>query len=155
MSGGQRKANDRNREHEADQSERGGGMCASVNLPLHRYGQHLTADDGEKISRHIKVEVGKAKGGIGIVRRRSDWRNGRRRFVLIHESARAERARERLASGVRVASEVLNNEGRGRHPISVIPSASEGPLQNSWITQANLGTQACTREVSRRLRGSG
>ena len=93
-------------------SERGGGMCAPVNFPLHRYGQHLTADDGEKISRHIEIEIGKAKGGIGIVRRRSDGRNDWRRFVLIHESARAERARERLASGVRVASEVLHNEGR-------------------------------------------
>jgi hypothetical protein len=89
------------------------------------------------------------------VRRQSDWRNGRRRFVLIHESARGERARERLASGVRVASELLNNEGRAHHPISVIPSASEGRHQNSWITQANLGTQPCTREVPRRLRGSG
>ena len=155
MSGGQRKANDWNREHQADQSERGGGMCAPVDLPLHRYGQHLAADDGEKISRHIEIEVGKAKGGIGIVRRESDGRNGRRRFVLIHESARGKRARERLASGVRVASEVLNNEGRAHHPISVIPSASEGPHQNSWITQANLGTQPCTREVPRRLRGSG
>src|SRR6185312_4309974 len=39
------------------------------------------------------------------------------------------RARERLASGVPVASEVLNNEGRPHHSISVIPSASEGPNQ--------------------------
>src|SRR6476659_2835465 len=107
MSGGQRKANDWNREHQADQSKRGGGMCAAVNLPFHRYGQHLTADDGEKISRHIEIEVGKAKGGVGIVRRRSEGRNGRRRFVLIHEKCARERARERLASGVRVASEVL------------------------------------------------
>ena len=155
MSGGQRKANDRNGEDQTNQTERGGGMCAPVNLPLHRHGQHLAADDGEKISRHIEIEVGKAKGGVGIVRGPSDWRNGRWRFVLIHESAGAERARERLASGVRVASEVSNNEGRGHHPISVIPSASEGPHQNSWITQANSGTQPCTREVPRRLRGSG
>jgi len=73
-------------------------MCAPVNFPLNRYGQHLTADDGEKISRHIEIEVGKAKGGIGIVRRESNGPNGRRCFVLVHESARAERARERLAS---------------------------------------------------------
>jgi hypothetical protein len=90
------------------------------------------------------------------VRRRSEGRNGRRRFVLIHaKCARRERARERLASGVRVASEVLNNEGRGHHPISVIPSASERPHQNSRITQANLGIQPCTREIPRRLRSSG
>jgi hypothetical protein len=88
------------------------------------------------------------------VRRESDGPHGRRCFVLIHERARAKRARERLASGVRVASEALNNEERVHHPISVIPSASEGPHQNSWITQANLGTQPCTREVPRRLRGS-
>src|SRR5207244_5724261 len=127
----QRKANDRNREDQTNQTERGGGMCASVNLPLHRYGQHLTADDGEKISRHIEVEVGKAKGDIRIVRRQSDGPNGRRCFILIHENARAERARERLASGIRVASEVLNKEERVHHPTSVIPSASEGPHQNS------------------------
>src|SRR3989440_7569118 len=104
MSGGQRKANDRNGEHQTNQTERGGGMCAPVNLPFHRYGQHLTSDDGEKISRHIEIEVGKAKGGIGIVRRQSDGPNGRRCFVLIHKSARAERARERLASRFGVAS---------------------------------------------------
>ena len=67
MSGGQRKANDRNGEHQTNQTERGGGMCAPLNFPLNRYGQHLTADDGEKISRHIEIEVGKAKGGVGIV----------------------------------------------------------------------------------------
>ena len=95
-------------------------MCASVNLPLYRYGQHLTADDGEKISRHIEIEVGKAKGGIRIVRRQSDGPNGRRCFVLIHENAGAERARERLASGVPAASEVLTKEVRppnGCHPV--------------------------------------
>src|SRR2546423_837988 len=89
MSRRQGKTNDRNREHQADQSERGGGMCPPIDLPLHRYGQHLAADDGEKISRHIQIEVGKAKGGIGIVRRRSDWRNGRRRFVLFPALASA------------------------------------------------------------------
>src|SRR4026209_1951905 len=151
----QRKANDRNGEHQTNQTERGGGMCAPVNFPLNRYGQHLTADDGEKISRHIEIEVGKAKGGIGIVRRESDGRNGRRRFVLIHEKCARERARERLASGIRVASEVLHNERRAHHPISVIPSASEGPHQNSWITQATWGAHPCTREVPRRLRGWG
>src|SRR5438270_6659165 len=104
MSGGQRKANDWNREHQTNQTERGGGMCVAVKLPFHCYGQHLTAHNGEKISRHIEIEVGKAKGGIGIVRRQSDWPNDRRCFVLIHESARAERARERLASRFGVAS---------------------------------------------------
>jgi len=103
-------------------------MCAAVNLPFHRYGQHLTADDGEKISRHIEVEVGKAKGGIGIVRRQSDGPNGRRCFVLIHENARAERARERLASGIRVASEVLNKEGRVHHPSKCHPERKRRDL---------------------------
>src|SRR2546430_12544935 len=120
MSGGQRKANDWNREHQADQSKRGGGMCAPVIRPLHGYGQHWTADDSEKIARHIEIEVGKAKGGIRIVRRQSDGPNGRRCFVLIHENAGAERAREWLASGVPAASEVLTKEGRppnGCHPV--------------------------------------
>jgi hypothetical protein len=95
MSRRERQANDRNREHQADQSEGGGGMCAPVNLPLHCYGQHLPAHDGEKISRHIEIEVGKAKGGVGIVRGRGDWRDGRRRFVVIHGSGRVEtRTRE-------------------------------------------------------------
>jgi hypothetical protein len=46
------------------------------------------------------------------VRRQSDWPNNRRCFVLIHENARAERARERLSSGVPAASEVLTKEVR-------------------------------------------
>ena len=154
MSRRQRKANDRNREHQADKPKSGGGMCPPIDLPLHRYGQHLAADDGEKISRHIKIEVGKAKGGIGIVRRQSDWPNGRRCFVLIHESAREERARQRLASGVRVAREVLNKEGRSSK-MRVIPSASEGPHLNFWITQANLAIQHCRREVPRPRNHSG
>ena len=88
MSRRQRQTNHRNREHQADQSERGGRMCAPVNFPLHCYCQHLAADDGEKISRHIKIEVGKAKGGVGVVRWRTNWRNSLRRLVVIHESAR-------------------------------------------------------------------
>src|SRR6202035_744978 len=97
MSRWQRKAHYRNHQHQTNQSEGSGRMCAPVNLPLHRYGQHLAANDGEKISRHIEIEVGKAKGGIGIVRRRSDWRNGRRRVVVIHNRSRAE-TRPREAS---------------------------------------------------------
>src|SRR6266567_5074987 len=131
-------------------------MCAPVNFPLHRYGQHLPTDDGEKISRHIKIEVGKAKGGVGVVRWRTNWRNSLRRLVVIHESVRVQKcARERLASRFGVAREVLNNErARSMH---VIPSASEGPRLNSWITQANLGIQHCTREVPHlaSIRGSG
>jgi hypothetical protein len=38
------------------------------------------------------------------VRRRTNWRNSLRRFVVIHEWSRAERARERLASPFGVAS---------------------------------------------------
>src|SRR6266567_2012280 len=69
MSRGQRQTNHRNREH--------------------------PTDEGEKISRHIKIEVGKAKGGVGVVRRRTNWRNSLRRLVVIHESARSEmRSRE-------------------------------------------------------------
>src|SRR6476619_3931428 len=66
MSRGQRKANDRNREDQTNQTERGGGMCAPVNFPLNRYGQHLATDDSEKISGHVEIEIGKAKGGVGI-----------------------------------------------------------------------------------------
>src|SRR5437762_14372165 len=87
-------------------------MCAPVNFPLHRYGQHLAADDGEKISRHIKIEVGRAKGGVGVVRWRANWRNSLRRLVVIHESVRVQKcAREGLASRFGVAREGLNNEG--------------------------------------------
>ena len=124
MSRRQRKANDRHCKDEADQSEGSGRMCAPVNLPLHRHGQHLPAEDGEKISRHIEIEVGKAKGGIGIMRRQSDWRNGRRRFVVIDESVRVQqRVRERLASGSFVASglkarQLVTSSGDARHRVN-------------------------------------
>src|SRR5438270_12280854 len=65
-------------------------MGAPVNLPFHRDGQHLAADEGEKISCHVEIEIGEPKCCVGIARRRTGWWNCRRRFVVIHGKMRAE-----------------------------------------------------------------
>src|SRR5690242_4624552 len=65
-------------------------MRAPVNLPFHRDGQHLPADEGEKISRHIEIETGEPKCRVGIVRCESKGRGDRWRFVVIHANIRAE-----------------------------------------------------------------
>src|SRR6188472_3992016 len=75
MSGGQRKANDRNGEHQTNQTERGGGMCAPVNFPLTRSGQQITDRDEEKMTQNIEIEVDKAKGSTELLRHQSYARN--------------------------------------------------------------------------------
>ena len=65
-------------------------MGAPVNLPFYRDGQHLAADEGEKISSHVEIEIGEPKSGVRIVRCKSNGRGNRWRFVVIHGKIRAE-----------------------------------------------------------------
>ena|SRR2546423_13051836 len=81
-------------------------MRAAVNLPFHCHRQHLAADECEKISGHVKIETGESKRRVGIMRRESNGRNNRWRFVVIHTKIRAE-TRSREASVATVCGKRL------------------------------------------------
>src|SRR4051794_41011003 len=74
MASGQRKPDDRNGDHQTDQTECGGGVGARVNFPFDGDREHLSADERKQIAARVEAEVASTKRRIRIVARRSRYR---------------------------------------------------------------------------------
>src|SRR5690242_3219261 len=98
MSSGQGKTNDGQSEDQADQTEGRCGMSASVDLPFHGDGEHLSSNDRQKIAGGEKPVTARTKRSIWIMPRPLRHDRARdfrpitnRRFVFVRH-ARARRS---------------------------------------------------------------
>jgi hypothetical protein len=81
MSRRQRAADHCDHFRKADDAEREWRVCALVQLPAHRHGQHLLAEHGGEPSDEVKPEIADAQHRV-VVR----WRIFSRLFGFVHQS---------------------------------------------------------------------